>query len=42
MSDRLLRELIGSVGDGVVIRPPFRCDYGTDISIGAGTFVNYD
>ena len=40
--DRLLRELLGSVGDGVVIRPPFRCDYGTHISIGAGTFVNYD
>ncbi len=38
---RLLRELLGSVGDGVVIRPPFRCDYGVYITIGAGTFVNY-
>ena len=38
----LLRELLGHVGDGVVIRPSFRCDYGTHISIGAGTFVNYD
>ena len=40
--DRLLRELLGETGDGVVIRPPFYCDYGTYISIGAGTFVNYD
>lgn len=35
--DRLLRELLGEVGDGVVVRPPFRCDYGTYITIGAGT-----
>ena len=33
--DRLLRELLGEVGEGVVVRPPFRCDYGTYISIGA-------
>jgi maltose O-acetyltransferase len=42
LRDRLLRELLGEVGDGVVVRPPFRCDYGTYISIGAGTFVNFD
>jgi maltose O-acetyltransferase len=40
--DRLLRELLGGVGDGVVIRPTFRCDYGAHITVGAGTFVNYD
>jgi len=39
---RLLRELLGEVGDDVVIRPPFRCDYGWNIAIGEGTFVNYD
>jgi maltose O-acetyltransferase len=38
---RLLRELLGEVGDGVSIRPPFHCDYGRYISIGAGTFVNF-
>jgi maltose O-acetyltransferase len=38
----ILRELLGEVGEGVIIRPPFRCDYGTQISIGAGTFVNFD
>jgi maltose O-acetyltransferase len=39
--DRLLRELLGEVGDDVVVKPPFRCDYGSQIAIGAGTFVNY-
>jgi maltose O-acetyltransferase len=41
LRDGLLRELLGEVGDGVVVRPPFWCDYGTYITIGAGTFVNY-
>jgi len=40
--DAILRELVGDLGDGVVIRPPFRCEYGNRVSIGAGTFVNYD
>ncbi len=40
--DRLLRELLGRVGEGVIVRPPFRCDYGTQIAIGARTFVNFD
>jgi maltose O-acetyltransferase len=40
--DRLLRELLGGVGDGVVIRPTFRCDYGSQIEVGPGTFVNFD
>ena len=40
--DVRLRELLGDVGEGVVVRPPFYCDYGRYISIGAGTFVNFD
>lgn len=39
--DRLLRELLGEVGEGVVVKPPFRCDYGRHIAIGDRTFVNY-
>jgi len=38
---RILRDLLGDVGDEVVVRSVFRCDYGTQISIGSGTFVNY-
>lgn len=40
--DALLRELLGSVGDGVQIRPNVRFDYGYNTHIGAGTFVNFD
>jgi maltose O-acetyltransferase len=39
--DRLLRDLLGEVGAGVVVKPPFRCDYGSQVAIGARTFVNY-
>jgi maltose O-acetyltransferase len=41
LRQRLLRELLGDVGDGVVIRPPFYCDYGSHIAIGPRTFVNF-
>ncbi|WP_202456018.1 MULTISPECIES: sugar O-acetyltransferase [unclassified Streptomyces] len=37
----LLRELLGEVGEDVVVRPPLAVDYGRHISIGARTFVNY-
>ena len=39
--DRLLRELLGSVGDGATIRPPFYCDYGYQIHVGARSFANF-
>lgn len=38
---RILHELLGSVGPGVGIRPPFHCDYGSQIRIGARTFANF-
>ena len=38
----LLRELLGSLGEGSSIMPRFQCDYGTYISIGAKSFLNYD
>nr|WP_157610506.1 sugar O-acetyltransferase [Spirillospora albida] len=37
----LLEELLGSVAADVEIRPPLYVDYGTHITIGAGTFANY-
>jgi maltose O-acetyltransferase len=39
--DRILRELLGGIGEGTVIRPPFRCDYGYQTHIGARTFANW-
>ena len=39
--DALLRRTLRHVGDGVVVRAPFYCEYGA-ISIGDRTFVNVD
>lgn len=38
----LLRERLAQVGDGASIRPPFHCDYGFNISLGAGAFLNFN
>ncbi len=38
----LLGELLGHLGDRVTILPRFGCDYGSNIAIGARTFVNLD
>jgi maltose O-acetyltransferase len=38
---RLLVELLGSVGEGTEIRPPFHCDYGYQLHVGARTFANF-
>lgn len=37
----LLVELFAEVGKDAVIRPPFHCDYGSNIVLGAGVFMNY-
>jgi maltose O-acetyltransferase len=39
--DDLLRELFDAVGDGVVVHPPVRCDYGYNVAVGDGCFANY-
>lgn len=38
---RLLREQLAEAGDRSELRPPFYCDYGSNISIGSGVFVNF-
>ncbi|EFH09642.1 sugar O-acetyltransferase [Pseudoroseomonas cervicalis] len=38
----LLAEAFGRVGQGVNIRPPFHCDYGYNIEIGDGAFMNFN
>lgn len=37
----LLREGLGSVGDGAVVRPPFHCDFGRHIHLGRDVFLNF-
>ena len=43
-SDRhtLLRERLAAVRDSAVIRPPFHCDYGFNIRLGAAAFLNFN
>jgi maltose O-acetyltransferase len=38
----LLCERLGRVGKDAVIRPPFHCDYGYNISLGDGVFLNFN
>jgi maltose O-acetyltransferase len=40
--DRLLRERVAAAGEGVMLRPPFYCDYGFNLRLGAGVFLNYN
>lgn len=37
----VLRERLGSLGEGAEIRPPMQCDYGYQIHVGAPSFINY-
>uniref|UniRef100_K3X0T3 Maltose/galactoside acetyltransferase domain-containing protein n=1 Tax=Globisporangium ultimum (strain ATCC 200006 / CBS 805.95 / DAOM BR144) TaxID=431595 RepID=K3X0T3_GLOUD len=38
----VLKELLGSLGEDVAIRAPFRCDYGYNIHIADGVFMNFN
>jgi len=39
---KLLSELFAKMGKNIYIEPPFRCDYGSNISIGENFYANYD
>ena len=38
----ILRSLLGAVGEPFHVNPPFRCDYGCNISIGRNFFANFN
>lgn len=38
----LLERLFSHFGEGAIVKPSMRCDYGFNVSIGARSFVNYD
>ena len=38
----LLAQLLAACGTGSIIRPPFFCDYGYNIRIGRGVFLNFN
>lgn len=37
----LLKDLLGHFGAGARVKPPFRCDYGFNIAIGANAVLNF-
>lgn len=38
---QILRELFGTVGSSIEIEPPFYCDYGYNIHVGDGFYMNF-
>ncbi|RYZ11654.1 MAG: sugar O-acetyltransferase [Comamonadaceae bacterium] len=38
----LLAERLQAVGQGSTVRPPFHCDYGFNITLGDGVFLNFN
>jgi maltose O-acetyltransferase len=38
----IIRQLFGAAGEGVLIEPPFFCDYGTNIRVGDRVFFNFN
>jgi maltose O-acetyltransferase len=41
-SDRIavLNQILHSVGEGVLVEPPFMCDYGYNVTLGDNVFIN--
>ena len=39
--ERIIRDLLGSVGEKVMVEAPFRCDYGFNIHVGDNFYANY-
>ncbi len=40
-AEAVLRELLGSLGDGSVLKPPLYVDYGSNLRVGERVFANY-
>jgi maltose O-acetyltransferase len=38
----VLAERLGALGERTEVRPPFHCDYGFNIHLGAGVFLNFN
>ena len=38
----LLRELLGRIGSGTTVQPPFGCDYGYNVSVGDNVYINFN
>jgi len=40
--DKLIRNILGNVGENIHIEAPFHCDYGKNIEVGDNFFANYN
>lgn len=40
--EKLLRKILGKVGENPVVTAPFHCDYGCNISVGDNFYTNYN
>lgn len=40
--DKILKQLLGSIGNNYLIEPPFYCDYGFNITIGDNFYANHN
>jgi maltose O-acetyltransferase len=40
--ERILADLLGSIGARSEVRPPFFCDYGSNITLGDDVFLNFN
>ena len=38
----VLRDLLGRIGDGTSVQPPFACDYGYNVQVGDNVFINFN
>lgn len=41
-AEQLRKQLLGSVGSNVFIEPPFRCDYGYNVHLADGVYMNFN
>lgn len=41
-STAAIKEILGSTGESVIVKQPFRCDYGWNISVGEHFFANFN
>ena len=40
--NKILKEMLGSIGERFIINQPFRCDYGCNIFLGEDCFINFN
>ena len=42
LRQKIIKELLGSCGERIIIEPPFYCDYGSNIHLGNNVYFNFN